>query len=237
MHRRTTLTLVLAAAGGLLLAGCGGGDQDATSPNGQSATQSPDTEGADPGQDDLMGGDQSLGDPNDDVEDGVYSGQGVTLPVPQGWTIDPTAVQQGMVAAFSDDGTQQLMARAIDLEDAAPGQDPPDFDSLLDSVRQQVPQQPDIDEEVELTGADRAHRLTFLDLPPQQEGAPASSVTVVLAEDGEGMFGEFAFTSTTDAYDEATAELLLAQAGFDPDSDPPAAPPPGPGGTAPPHES
>ena len=219
----------------LLLAGCdNGATQDEQAPDEQTPTEQPDdaptgSEGLDEEalQDPTQG--QDVEDPNEAVEDGVYRGNGVILPVPDGWSVDSTALRQGVVAAISEDGTQQLTARAVDLEAAAEdsGQSL-EFDALIDSVRQQVQQEAEVDEEVELTGAERAHRLTFLDLAAQQEGVPSISATIVLAEDADGLLGEFAFTATTDAYEQSTAELLLADAGFDAGSEPPALPQPQP---------
>lgn len=228
MRHRTTRGLALTAVAGLLLAGCGGdGAQDDPSPDDQAAIGQSDSEQP---PDDLSGDGQQLDDPNDDIEDGVYRGNGVALPVPDGWSVDPAALSQGVVAAVSEDGTQQLTAQAIDTEDAAAAGQDLEFDTLLDGVREQIAQEAEVDEEVELAGAERAHRLTYLALPSQQQGAPPSSATIVLAEDGQGLIGEFAFSAATDAYDEAIAELLLGKAGFDPDSEPPSSPQPPPQG-------
>jgi hypothetical protein len=59
------------------------------------------------------------------------------------------------------------------------------------------------------TGAERAHRLTYTDLPAQQEGAPESSATMILAEDGNGLVGSFAFSAAADQYDSSFEDLLL----------------------------
>jgi hypothetical protein len=228
--RRTTGRMIATAAvASLLLAGC----QDGQDPDEEAATAPPeDTGGQDPGaQDPGELPDQGLADPNEDVEDGVYRGNGVVLPVPDDWTLDPTAFAQGVIAAVSEDGAQSMTAQAIDTGEAESTGTDLDLDTLLDSVRSQLDREAEVDEDVDLAGADRAHRLTYLELPPQQEGAPEVSVTVVLAEDGEGLVGEFTFSAAADEYDDETADLLLAQAGFDPDSEPVApAPPPAPGG-------
>lgn len=224
--------LAITAVVGLLLAGCTGGDQDTEAADQTAADeQSGDGEGD---AEDLLGDAEAPGDPNEDVQDGVYQGNGVLLPVPDGWTIDPVAMQQGVVAAVSDDGTQQLTARALDTESAAAGgQEIPGFDELVDGLRQQLPQEAEVDESVDLEGAERAHRISVLDLPAQQEGGPESSVTILLATTGDGVLGEFAFSAPADSYDDATADLLLAEAGFDPDSEPPAPAPPQPQQQAP----
>lgn len=235
--------LVLTAAVGLFLAGCGDAEpQEDEAGDGQTSTEG--SEGEDPSGDaageeeldeealeDLLAGQEDLPDPNEDVVDGVYRGNGVVLPVPEGWSIDPAAMMQGVVAAFPEDGSQQLTARAVDTEQAeASGAEPIELDSLVDSVRQQIEQDAATDEEVELVGADRAFRLTYLDLPGQQEGQPDTGITLVLAESG-GLVGEFVYSAGSADYDEQVVSLLVDEAGFDPDSevpDPAPAPAPAP---------
>jgi hypothetical protein len=206
--------LAASAVAALLLAGCGDGDE----PQDEAATDSPE-EGQEEAVDDLTADSEDLEDPNEDIEDGVYAGNGVLLPVPDGWQLDPQAFQQGIVAAVSEDQQSQMTAGAVEV-----GDEEVDFDELLDSVRQQFGDDVDVDEEVELEGAERAHRLSISGLPPQQEGMPESDVTFVLAEDGNGLVGEFAFAAPSEEYDEELADLLIAQAGFDADSEPPEMP-------------
>lgn len=211
----------------MVLAGCGDGDAAQDDAASDDVAQS--DEGAEGGEGQPEQPEQpDLPDPAENIEDGVYSGNGVLLPVPDGWAIDPGALQQGVVAALDEGGEQQLTAQAIDAEALAASGQELDLDTLVDGLRQQVPQEPEVDEEVELAGAARAHRLTYTDLPGQQEGGEESSATIVVAEDGEGLFGEFAFTATADAYEPEVADLLLAEAGFDPDSEPLPPPPPQP---------
>lgn len=222
MRHRFTRSAAVAAAAALALAACGGDD---AGDDEQAASEEPDTENSEDLDEDeledLLGDQQDMEDPNDDVEDGVYRGNGVILPVPDGFSIDPGAFQQGMVAAVSEGGEQQLTAQAIDVAEAEEAGQPMDLDTLLDTVREQVGVEADVDEEVDLEGAERAHRLTYTNLPAQQEGAPESSATLILAEDGDGLVGEFAFSAAADDYDESFETLLLDTAGFDPDSEPP----------------
>lgn len=236
MRRSHKRGLALTAVAAMFLAGCGtdqGQEADETStPDESSATDQPETgatDGEQPDADaleDLMGGTEGMEDPNEDVEDGVYRGVGVVLPVPEGWSLNQQAFAQGVVAAASEDQTQQLTARAVDTAAMeAAGQDMA-LDSLVAGVKESVEQEPEVDEEVELAGADRAHRLTYLDIPGPQEGAPSSSATIVVAEGGDGLVGEFVFSATTDSYDEDVTSQLLEQAGFDPNSEPPAPPQP-----------
>jgi hypothetical protein len=216
--------LAASAAAALLLAGCGNGDEA----QDETATETPE-EGQEDAPEDLTADAEDIEDPNDDIEDGVYAGNGVLLPVPEGWQLDAQAFQQGIVAAVSEDQQSQMTAGAVEV-----GDEEVDFDELLDSVREQFGDDVDVDEEVELQGAERAHRLSIAGLPPQQEGMPESDVTFVLAEDGNGLVGEFAFAAPSDVYDEELADLLIAEAGFDPDSEPPEMPqmqqPPAPEG-------
>lgn len=222
-HRRALVALT--AASGLLLAGCsGGGDEAAQDPtNGQTGTEQSTGAAQDPAQ-----------DPSQDIEDGVYAGSGVLLPVPDGFSVNPQALAQGMVAAVSDDGTQQLTAQAVDTTQLQGQNQDLDLPTLVDSVRGQIEQEPAVDEEIELANAENAHRLTYLEMPSQggaqggaTEGAqPPSSATIVIAESGDGLIGEFSFSAAASDYDEETAELLLAEAGFDPESEPPQMPQP-----------
>lgn len=232
---RTSLRrgLALTAAVGLLLAGCGddesqedsAGDEQAE--DDRTAGEDSGGEGDGPDEQELedMLDEQGMADPNEDVEDGVYRGNGVTLPVPEGWSLDPMAFQQGIVAAMSEDGSQQMSARAMDVGEAGAADDQSmELDSVLDNVRQQVEQEAETDEEVDLAGADRAHQLTYRELPAEQEEQPDSGVTLVLAEGGESLLGEFTYTAAEDAYDNELASLLVDEAGFDPDSEPPEMP-------------
>jgi hypothetical protein len=209
--------LAVLSAAALLLAACGDGDtaDEQTAPDeleGElSEEELEDIE-------DLLGDTGGLGDPNDLVEDGVFRGAGVVLPVPEGWSLDQTAYAQGVIAAISEDGTQQMSAQAIDGETLAAGGQDVDLELLLDNVRQLGP--PDVDESVELSGATEAHRLTYLQLPAQQEGLPDNSATIVLAEDDRGLIGEFTVSAASEDYDSELEELLLESAGFDPDSEP-----------------
>jgi hypothetical protein len=206
--------LAVSATAALLLAGCGNGDDEPQDePAGDVEADQEDA------LDDLTADAEDMDDPNEDIEDGVYAGNGVLLPVPDGWELDPQAFQQGIVAAFSEDQQAQMTAGAVDTE----GQDL-DFEEMVDSVRQQLEDDAEVDEEIELQGAERAHRLTILGLPPQQEGMPENDVTIILAEDGNGLVGEFAYAAPNGEYDEELADLLVAEAGFDPDSEPPEMP-------------
>jgi hypothetical protein len=241
VRRNRTRGLAVTAVAGLFLAGCGDGQaSDEPNTHEQAANDAPREGGSEEpnlGQGDAApppeNGD-GVQDPNDDIEDGVSRGNGVVLPVPDGWSISPAAFQQGIVAATPEDGAEQPTAQAIDTEQAeASSAEALDLESLLDGVRQQIDQDAESDEEVEVAGADQAHRLSYLQLPAQQEGAPETSATIVLAEGGDGLVGEFAYSAAAADYDEDIGSLLVDEAGFDPDSEPaevPQAPQPSPDG-------
>jgi hypothetical protein len=221
-HRALRLPAALAAAA-LFVAACGDADPD-TDPSeppaeGEAAPENDLDEGDLEGLEDLLGEQGDLEDPNELVEDGVFRGAGVVLPVPEGWSLDATAYAQGVVAAVNEAGNQQLSAQAIDAEQIEALGQSADLDTLLDNVRQLG--EADVDEEVELAGAERAHRLTYRDLPAQQEGLPETSATIVLAQDDRGYLAEFTVSAAAEDYDDALEDLLLEQAGFDPDSEPP----------------
>jgi hypothetical protein len=221
-HRALRLPAALAAAA-LFVAACGDADPDTdpTEPpaEGDAAPEDGFDEEDLEGLEDLLGDQGDLEDPNELVDDGVFRGAGVVLPVPEGWTLDPTAYAQGVVAAVNEAGNQQLSAQAIDAEQIETLGQSADLDALLDNVRQLG--EADVDEEVQLEGAERAHRLTYRDLPAQQEGLPETSATIVLAQDDRGYLAEFTVSAAAEDYDEALEDLLLDQAGFDPDSEPP----------------
>ena len=222
-HRRV-LPAVIAAAG-LLLAGCGDSEPSGQEPtDGQTGTEQASGAATD-------GAGQA---PAENIEDGVYAGNGVLLPVPDGFTVNQQALSQGIVAAVSQNGSQQLTAQAVDTAQLqGQGQDL-DLDTLVESVRSQIQAEPTVDEEVELANAERAHRLTYLEMPAQNQATPTegtesaapqlNSATIVIAESGDGVVGEFSFSASAEEYDQAIADRLVAEAGFDPDSDPPAVP-------------
>jgi len=223
LRLRTTTTTVAALA--LLLAACGA-DDDADSPGDQ-----PDDEQQEPGTDELdddaLGDDQAapddpfadLPDLQAQVEDGTFRGEGIVLPIPEGWQFEPTAQMQGQVLATEgDEGLQQIFGQAVDVEDLP---EPVTYDELLDSNREQFPgEEPAVDEPIDLEGADQAHQLRYDGLPPTQEGLPEVSIVLIVADDGDGRLGSFNYAASTDEFEDAIAEEFVNVTGFDPDSDP-----------------
>jgi hypothetical protein len=205
---RRTMALAATAA---LIAACGTADDDqAAQPDDQ--LEQPDAEGEDP-----FGDQPELTDPNEQVADGSYRGEGIVLPVPDGWRLDEMAFAQGLVLAMPDDGSQQFFGQAVDTDDLP---EEIDFDELVAANRDQFEVGPTEDEEIELEGAAQAHLLRFDELPAQQEGEPDGTLVLVIADDGDGQIAVFNYAAPSDDFDDDHADLLLRAAGFDPDSDP-----------------
>jgi predicted small lipoprotein YifL len=211
---RRTLALAATAA---LVAACGAGDDGpaAQPPEDQQAPQDPDAPGAE-GDDPFADGPE-LDDPNEQVTDDRFRGEGIVLPVPEGWRVDEMAFAQGLVLAMPEGGAEQFAGQAVDTADL---EEDIDLDGLVAANREQFESGPTQDEEVELEGAARAHLLRFDELQPQQEGQPEGSLLLVMADDGDGRIAVFNYAAPTDDYDDDHAELLLSAAGFDPDSEP-----------------
>jgi hypothetical protein len=171
-----------------------------------------------------------LEDPNDYVVDGVFAANGVVLPAPEGWSFDELAFASGVALALAPEDEEQIAAEAVD-----PATLPEEvtFEEVVAANRDTVDQAPVVDEAIDLPGARRAIQLRYLDLPTSEdapEGQPAStSVVLLVAEREDGVLGVFNYAAASEDFDDQIAELLLATAGFDPDSDP-AAPAPRPAG-------
>lgn len=178
----------------------------------------------DPGADPFA----DLEDPNDLVVDGVLAANGIVLPAPEGWRFDEFAFASGYALALAPDSEEQLGAEAVD---PATFDQELTFDGVLDANRDTVEAEPAVDEEIEIPGAARAVQLRYLDLPSApdapEEQPDTTSVLLIVAERPDGVLAVFTYAAANDAFDDATAELLLTNAAFDPDSDPPAASPVG----------
>lgn len=162
-----------------------------------------------------------LEDPNDLVEDGIFAANGVVLPAPEGWSFDELAFAGGVALALAPEGEEQIAAEAVD-----PTTLPEEvtFDQVVTANRDAVEQDPVVDEAVDLPGARRAVQLRYVDLPTAEdapEGQPEStSVVLLVAEREDGILAVFNYAAASEDFDDRIAELLLATAGFDPDSDP-----------------
>lgn len=240
MPRPRIVPLTVAALSALILAACSNGTGE-TDDAAQDADQAPDELGELEGEldlddieegeldlDDLMGDQGDLPDPNEHVEDGTFRGDGIVLPIPEGFELEPTAYMQGLVAAVTADGLQQIAGQAVDSTTLP---DPLDLDELAEANQEQLGEATS-DEETEIDGASRARILRFDDVPGQMEGQPDLSLLLVLAEDGEGEIAIFNYVAPSEDFDEDEAQARLANIGFDPDSSPPdpepAAPAPAP---------
>lgn len=223
--RRPTATIALAAA--LVLAACGTADDAETTddpPEDEQSTEAPDDDAAaeDPAAaDDPAAAEDPLADLPDleaQVEDGVFRGEGIVLPIPDGWQFEPAAQLQGQVVATGgDEGLQQIFGQAVDADDLP---ETVTFEELLESNRAQFEEEPAVDEEIELEGAEVAHQLRYDALPATQEGLPPVSIVLLVAESPDGHFGSFNYAAATDEFEDAVAERFVTETGFDPDSDP-----------------
>lgn len=174
----------------------------------------------------LLGDQGDLPDPNEQVVDGEFRGEGIIMPVPDGFELDPNAFMQGLVAAVTADGERQIAGQAVDV-DTLP--DSPDLDELVEANSAQFGE-PASDEPVDVTGAAEARQLRYDTLPAQMEGQPDLTLLLIVADNGEGRLAVFNYVAPVDDYDNDEAEATLSTVGFDPDSAPqaPAAPAPAP---------
>ena len=213
--RRGRRALIAGAAAALLLAACGEGTddpEDGDEADPEAIEELEDLEGLD---EDPMA---DFEDPNEQVADGVLAANGLIVPAPEGWSFDPMAFAQGISVASAPEGLEQLAAQVL-LPDALP--EGMDFDTILEDARGSVDQEPDVEQDVEVTGAVRAIELRYLDLPFQQGDIDTEiSELSVIAEREDGALALFNYTADVDDFDDGVAEQLLATAGFDPDSEP-----------------
>ncbi len=228
---RSRRAILAATAGALLLAACADAEEDPQAddpgdPDGVEETEElegleeleeleEELEGLEGLDEDPTAG---MEDPNELVADGLLAANGLIVPAPEGWDFDQMAFAQGITVAAAPEGLSQLAAQVL-LPDALP--DDMGFDALLDDARASVEQEPDVDQEVEVTGAERAVELRYLDLPFQQgEIDTQISEVSIIAEREDGALALFNYTADVDDFDDGIAEQLLASAGFDPDSEP-----------------
>lgn len=239
MRLRTTLVPGLALVA--VLVGCGTDpattdDQATDEPTGSAATDDQTgTEEAGPDELDAAALEEALGDlePVEEpsledlgvsVSDDAVRGLGVVMPLPEGWEFDPVPASQGALFASAGglDPEQLLFAVAGIESDPASGFEGLGLEEALDVVRGSVPMTPDRDEAVDLEGAVAAQLLEYeeVDIGSQEDGGPASYQVVLLAEDAEGMLALFNYVALSGAEDVGVTEQLLAEAGFDPGSEP-----------------
>lgn len=230
MHPRRSL-IAVAAISVLALAACSDTDEPDNAAQGDQEPDGPDEGASDEGEgeldpdelegeldlDDLTGEQGDLPDPNEHVEDGVFRGDGIVLPIPEGFELEPTAYMQGLIAAVTPDGDRQVAGQAVDA-DSLP--EPLDLDELAEANQEQLGEATS-DEETDVDGATRARVLRFDDVPGQVEGQPDLSLLLILAEDGEGEIAIFNYVAPTEDFDTEEAEARLSGVGFDPDSSPP----------------
>ncbi len=238
MRFRTTLVPALALAA--VLAACGTDpattDDQTTDPATTDDQAGAATEEAGPDALDEAALEEALGelDPIEEpsledlgvsVSDDAVRGLGLVMPLPDGWEFDPVPASQGALFASAGglDPEQLLFAVAGIESDPASGFEGLGLDEALDVVRDSVPMTPDRDEAVDLDGAAAARILEYeeVDIGSEEEGGgPASYQVVILAADPDGMLALFNYVALRGAEDPGVTEQLLAEAGFDPDSEP-----------------
>ncbi len=248
MRSRTTRITMTALAAALVLSACADTtDSEEAAPD----TDAPEIEEGEDGEDgdlgegdagedgedgdeelseedleELLGDQGDLPDPNEQVVDGEFRGEGIILPVPDGFELDPTAFMQGLIAAVTPDGERQIAGQAVDA-DTLP--DAPDLEELVAANSAQFGE-PASDESIDISGAAEARQLRYDTLPAQAEGQPDLTLLLVVADNGDGRLAVFNYVAPVDDYDNEVAEDTLSTVGFDPDSSPqaPAAPAPAP---------
>lgn len=234
--RARSRLLIVGAATALLLAACGDDADDPTPPEDgdvDALEETDELDDLDEALEDLEGLEgleedplADMDDPNELVGDGVLAANGLIVPAPDGWTFDPMAFAQGISVASAPEGLEQLAAQVL-LPDALP--EGMSFEAILDDARGSVEEDPVVDQEVEVAGAERAVELRYLDLPfDQGEINTDISEVSIIAEREDGALALFNYTADSDDFDDGVAEQLLAVAGFDPDSEPVPPAPTGP---------
>ncbi|MFO7961274.1 MAG: hypothetical protein R6U94_10035 [Nitriliruptoraceae bacterium] len=235
-RRRAAARALVTGVALLLLSSACAEDPDSATDDGADAEATAELEELDD-TDDLAGSDDTddtgdtgdtgedptadLEDPNDYIVDGVFAANGVVLPAPEGWNFDELAFASGVALALAPEGEEQIAAEAVD-----PTTLPEEitFEEVVAANRDNVEQEPVVDEPVELPGASQAVQLRYLDLPTSEnapEGQPATtSVVLLVAEREDGILGVFNYAAASEDFDDGIAELLLETAAFDPDSDP-----------------
>lgn len=231
MRSRPTRLTTAAVAAALLLGACADAGEDEAAPDdtGTEETDGGDDPAAEDGEqldpeelEELLAEQQQdLEDPNEDVENGVYRGQGIVMPVPDGYSLDPTAFMQGLLAAVTEDGSNQIAAQAVD-QDTLP--EPIDIAELIESNSAQFGE-PSLNESIEVDGAEEARQVRYDTLPAQQQGQPDLTLLLIAADNGDGRLAIFNYVAPADEYDDEAAQEILSTVGFDPNSDP-AAPAP-----------
>lgn len=177
----------------------------------------------------------------------TFTGQGIVLPVPEGWSIQETLLQRGLIVAQpdaagdpqeqetegasptpgaeTDPEDQQVFFVMPDVGSSFPGAAAEEvtMEQLLEQLRGGVDQEPSVDQPIEVEGAQQAHLLTYEGLEQEpQEGSTAdpvqASATIILAQNGE-RFSLFRYVAEQGAYDESIAALLRTGVALSPDSE------------------
>jgi hypothetical protein len=160
-----------------------------------------------------------------DVEGGVIRAEGVVVPVPDGWTLDETAFSQGVIGISPDTGADGEAPSQLLIASGAIGSNPVfgvqglGYEDILELYGSLLPEGPSIDEDVEVEGSDRARLLRYDEITVQEGQDPTDEV-LLLVDAGDGRVALFNYAAPSDEFDEDVVQLLLDQAGIDPDSEP-----------------
>jgi hypothetical protein len=198
-------------------------DPDAGDADLRSDDEQPDDE--QPGDGPTAMEDQALQLELPDVEDGVIRTEGVVVPVPDGWTLDETAFSQGVIGISPDTGADGEVPSQLLIASGAIGSNPVfgvqglGYEDILELYGSLLPGGPDLDEDVEVDGSDRARLLRYNDIAVQEGQDPTDEVLLVV-DAGDGRVALFNYAAPSDEFDEDVLQLLLAEAGIDPDSEP-----------------
>lgn len=161
-----------------------------------------------------------------------FTGQGIVLPVPEGWKINQGAVGTGTIVAQPEaEGERQLLLGAADILGGGPAAAADQsLADMVENLRSGIKAEPTVDESIDMKGAEEAHQLVYEGLEPDPTASPTGGTAgpttqlVILARSSEGEFAIFNYVAPADLYNDSIAQLLRTQGGLDPDSEPTRAP-------------
>lgn len=157
-----------------------------------------------------------------------FAGQGIVLPVPEGWKINQGAVGTGTIVAQPEgEGQRQLLLGAADILGGGAGTAADQsLSDMVDNLRSGINAEPTVDESIDMKGAAEAHQLVYESLEPNPTASPTGATAgpttqlVILARSSEGEFAIFNYVAPADAYNDSVAQLLRTRGGLDPNSEP-----------------
>lgn len=166
------------------------------------------------------------------VRKGRFTGQGVIVPVPDGWDVDRNNLAAGQVIVTPGDivDTQRIVVADDVLTSPYSGLEGDSLKELVRQVRRARDDEPLVDKALKkFKGAERAHQLLFetasrTGATEGTEGTPPPGPPVrelmILAESPDGQFALFYYRALKADFNPGLARRLRKQAGLDPDSEP-----------------